>query len=560
MSSKCLFVLFILFSSLFADDFIVKEIDFTGNKSFSKEILIKQLKTKTNMPFENDLIQEDVVRLNQFYRTNHFDFTKIPFPEKIPIDHQNVRLVFHIEEQKLFEIKSVVFKNSRYFSSNKLNELIDRKRYKIDSIEQIKIDVLDLYLSRAYLFTQIRLDSLSISNDSLRAYFFIDEGKQCFFNTSLFKGNQVSKSESLLKISKLKKSQLVTYQSIKDAETLLKEKEYIQHCSITPVNHETLLFDIKEGKMSRLEGIFGYNNQNKNSLTGFVKLDFLNLFGYDRHFNFSWQSLQNKQKFIKMFYQDPGFQYFPLNFNFSFSRREVDSTYIQINFQSEVFKTVQNNSFGIIFGMSDINPGDRKLNTINKSKQRNVGAFWIYKTFDYPKNPTKGTMLSYKTIISFIEKKEEQDNLNIKRNSNEFQFQAVIPIKRNIVWYNSLSCKLMQNKSLAFYDLYSIGGPYNLRGYSDDFFMGNNLAYLNSELRLLTSKDSRFFLFFDYGIIQDQREGINLLIDDAISYGIGLRYPTRLGIVMMDYALHYYEQKFLHPMDAYIHLGIQTNF
>jgi outer membrane protein assembly factor BamA len=169
-------------------------------------------------------------------------------------------------------------------------------------------------------------------------------------------------------------------------------------------------------------------------------------------------------------------------------------------------------------------------------------------------------MLSYKTIISFIEKKEEQDNVNIKRNSNEFQFQAVIPIKRNIVWYNSLSCKLMQNKSLAFYDLYSIGGPYNLRGYSDDFFMGNNLAYLNSELRLLTSKDSRFFLFFDYGLIQDQREGINLVIDDAISYGIGLRYPTRLGIVMMDYALHYYEQKFLHPMDAYIHLGIQTNF
>lgn len=553
-------IFFILFSKLIADEFIVKDIYFKGNTKFSHSDLIKQIQTKLNSPLDHDVLRIDQQRIVQFYEQNNYFFTKISKVDKIPVDHQSVDLIFYIEEQKNYQIDHIIISNSRYFSSKKINELISHSKFNVTEIDQIKDNILDLYLSRAFLFAQIRLDSLSVKQDSLTAYFYVDEGKQCNFNHSLIRGNKVSKPESIIKIARLKKSQLITHQTIKEAELRLNDKDYIDHCSVSPINSETLLFDIKEGKMSRIEGIFGYNNQNKASINGFVNLDFMNLFGYDRHFNFSWQSLQNKQKLVKMLYEDPGFVYFPINFNLSFSRKEVDSTYIQISFKSEVFKEISKNNIGLSFGLSEVNPGSRRLNVINQSQQKKIGLLWKYHDFDYPKNPKEGFAISYNYTFSAVNKNSGLQEEHIKRNENELQIQHAIPLKKKLVWYNSLTSKFMQNKSLEFYDLYSIGGSTNLRGFTEDFFLGNNVVYLNSELRMITSKDSRFFIFFDYGIIQDQRKEVDLLISDALSFGAGIRYPTRLGIVMMDYALHYYEKKFLHPMDAFIHLGIQTDF
>jgi outer membrane protein assembly factor BamA len=83
---------------------------------------------------------------------------------------------------------------------------------------------------------------------------------------------------------------------------------------------------------------------------------------------------------------------------------------------------------------------------------------------------------------------------------------------------------------------------------------------MNNELRFLPDNDSRFFLFFDYAYAEDQRPEINTSFRNICGMGCGFRIPSRLGIIRMDYALHYYHSEWLHPMDGFIHLGLETLF
>lgn len=559
MRKVFLIYLICIITNCYADEIKIKNILFKGNSKFTasqlKEIIVSREKTYYSAETAND----DARRVITYYQDHGFLFTKVSYPEKIPINSSEIELIYTIKEQQISEINTLNYTGNSYFSDSKLNSFINpqNKNHLLTDIEIIKADILKLYISRGFLFSSVNLDSLSLNGERVDAWFKIDEGKQVKFKKAIFRGNKVSKENSLLKISNLKKDQILSKTIIDKAIQRLEEKEYLKSCEIIPLNEETLLFDVTEDRMTRLEGVLGFNNtKDSDKLIGYLNFEFMNLFGADKNLIFRWQSFQNKRNLIRMRYFDSGPERIPVAFNLGFERESVDSTYIKIITDTDIYSNIDDHQVGINLGINDINPGSKVLNRIEKNTQKKIGLFWNYNSYDYKNNPRSGISSAYKYTLFFLKTGGEGSN----RFSNEFRLDFVKAVFKNTVFFTSFNFKNMQNKGLEYYDLYTVGGTFSVRGFQEDFFTGNRVFWLNNELRFLPDRDSRFFVFMDYAYIEDQRAEVKSVLKNIIGTGIGFRIPSRLGIIRMDYAIHYYESKWLHPMDGYVHLGLETLF
>jgi outer membrane protein assembly factor BamA len=94
---------------------------------------------------------------------------------------------------------------------------------------------------------------------------------------------------------------------------------------------------------------------------------------------------------------------------------------------------------------------------------------------------------------------------------------------------------------VALPNLYRLGGSTSLRGYREEQFLGQRIAWSNLEWRRILGQLSRAFVFLDAGYYYRQLEsasnGMEELDGFKVGWGIGLRIETGIGVVGFDYGL-----------------------
>jgi outer membrane protein insertion porin family len=89
---------------------------------------------------------------------------------------------------------------------------------------------------------------------------------------------------------------------------------------------------------------------------------------------------------------------------------------------------------------------------------------------------------------------------------------------------------------LQLSDHFWFGGFESLRGYRENQFHGTSIAWVNLEYRFIVGRNSRVFLFNDWGFYR--YDNANDSISDILTgYGVGIRFDTPLGIMGVDYGL-----------------------
>ena len=108
-------------------------------------------------------------------------------------------------------------------------------------------------------------------------------------------------------------------------------------------------------------------------------------------------------------------------------------------------------------------------------------------------------------------------------------------------------------------DLWRLGGTRSVRGYREDQFLGSLTAWANLEYRLLITRRSYVFLFFDSGYYFREAEperGIVGAEDYIYGYGVGLTVETGIGLLGVSFALAQ-EETF---SEGKFHFGILNEF
>lgn len=554
MLKKFSFVFFIIIFSISLYSLIIKDIQFEGIKSFSHQFLSDKIISQIGDEFDQATANEDCQRILNVYE-NKSIFNTIIYNPVIEIDlDQQITLMFQIIEKEPVFLDSIQFSGNNYLSSSYLRNNLILDNPDLSNLDVVLENIGRIYNEKGFIFANIELDRIEKNEDKYIAYIEIEENKLVKVKEIKIRGNRVSTAKSILRISNLRNDTILTPEIINKAANNIERKEYIESCTIIPLNSDMFLIDLVEDKMTLLSGLLGYNNSNPdNKLSGFINLNFLNLFGSDRNLQFNWQNSINNKERIDFFYHDPGLDILPISGDFSIYREEQDSTYIETSFNSEIyyqlFQPFQQ-KFGFLFGLDRIYPGSRKTELVDNSSAYEAGFFWEFLDIDNYLNPKNGQNFSIKLYTQW----RKLNNKQKRKQAIESSWKFYYPIFNNIIAHSSLNLKAFENRDITPYDYYELGGLRNLRGYIDDQFSGYRIGWINLEIRYLLSHDSRFFIFSDFGYV----ENLERKFGNLHSIGLGFRLKTRLGLLGIDYGFGKINGEFTNPLDGIIHFGIET--
>ncbi len=545
---------FLIFSGLLSATPIISKIELSGNHRFRTEEILNSIFVRKKDDFRMTELKKIAVDISNFYQNKKYFNVLIDFPKAVPISKNEVEIYVKINEYPKLKIKDIKFSGERYFSEAKLKEILNIKRYQnLLSLNSLLREIVVLYSERGYFFCETKLDSVIVKNDFLFPYISINEGDLCRFKNFIFKGNKVTKSKTLLKISGISNMKKINPDILNKAADNILQKPYISDCRIYPINKSTLLFSVKETKTTKLNGLAGYNSKSENKkITGFINITFMNLYGTDRELSLYWNNMNANRSVVEFSYHESGLTELPIAGDFKLKRTENDSTSINNTFSSFIYYYSLNSKYGIKFQVDDFYPGSRRPKIIQKTSYKKIGASGDYNNLDYLPNPQTGFRIKsiYSIVLNKISSKYQ------KKYSYEINYSFYNKLYKNYVLAVSMNWQEIQNKNLQSYENFFLGGSRNLRGFPEDFFSGYKIGWINLELRYILSGKSNLFIFQDYGYVKNT----DFTIGKIIGTGFGLRLNTKLGIVKIDYGIHYYQNKWLNPMDGYIHFGLETYF
>ena len=566
-----LFCLFVA-NCLYSNELLIRHITFEGNISFTAHQLQHIILSKEQSPLHRGVVNDDSKRIYDFYTQRGHYLFKIYNPIIIPVSSRYVDVTFVIEELEEPSVEGITFTGNSYFSESKIFELINLKpdaKHDLTSLETTLKQVTDLYLSRGFLFVKVQLINIAHSKkdnfldgaDShgpLTATINIKEGRLFRTENFVLKGNDVTRDNILIAESRIQKGHIVTPDIIRLAERRISNKLYIASCNILPVNENTLLLNIVEGRMTHLSAVLGFSTseQKRNNFNGFINGEFLNLLGTDRNLKLTWRSFDAVFTSILFEYHESGPIHFPIAADFRLYREERDSTSVRTEVGTEMYYYYKTQKYGILGGINELFPGSRRPKLLEKQTDKIIGLFWEGDFTDDFINPSTGWHMKFSQQYLFVSKESER----LHRHRLESSFAYYFPLSKSWVVANTVTGKYLENKSLTEFDLIRLGGAFSLRGFYEDFYAGNTILYTNTELRLLMTRYSRIFLFFDYGYLEDNRPEFMNKFYDLYGIGFGLRADSKIGLLRIDYGFHHANGKWLNPLNGIIHFGIEASF
>jgi outer membrane protein insertion porin family len=178
--------------------FRISTITFEGNKKVKAKRLLKEAKTKENLPLDERQVKEDAEKIREFYQKSGYNQAKIEY--RIERDKATGlgRVFFTIQEGAKVRIKRVNFEGNTAFSDRKLRKVIETRKWNIFS-----------WLTDTGRFLDVEIDPAQVGFDypkpnRLVLTFSINEGRQYKVGSIAISGNTLYPTEKLLTVLKLK--------------------------------------------------------------------------------------------------------------------------------------------------------------------------------------------------------------------------------------------------------------------------------------------------------------------------------------------------------------------
>ena len=551
-----LILLFLLLPGLLAAQLVVSQVRFEGNKRFGSRELAHVVHTQPGEPYDPVTAQGDAKRLAQYYADRGYYHIEVLAPRAEPAADRVV-ITFVLRELEPVRLDTLNIAGARAISQSRLRELLRTDAVlTLDDTGDLVSRLPQLYADRGWLFASCTLDSLGWEDGRTAAWLRVDEGPQCRPTQWRFMGNGTTRKETILKISQADRVEVLTWALLQRMEENLRRKEYIREAEVIPLDGHTVLFRIVEDRMTHVAAVLGYSNDDAgdNTLTGWVQLAFLNLFGTDRSLELDWRRLYASRSSIQMTYHESGPARWPLAADLSLFREEVDSTYIHTTVDVEAYYYTLTQEFGLYAGVDDYMPGPRRPKLVQKASYKKLGAFWSYSGEDYLRNPRKGDAADIRSY--WIYNRDDGDGNS--KTATEFDLAHYQSLWGGWVLALALHGRGYSTDDIASYERFEMGGAGSLRGFVESRFAGHRLGWASLEMRYLLGRDSRAFTFADYGAVEWAADGQQHRQKDLIGVGVGLRVMTRLGQLQLDYAVGHDNTGWGDPMNGIVHFGIQT--
>ena len=578
-----LFLLFI--SSLSAQ--VIKELDVSGNRTFDDDDYLNWSGINTGEKFSERLL--DSIKINiadelgkRGYLGSHFDSTSF----ELSPDSQKVVINLTIEEGKPTYINHFIYSGADSADTSKILPLFDFLEGEILNkyeLEQSIANSLTYYEDSGNPFAKIIINSVYVYYDSLKAenladiYLGIEKGKERKIDKIEVPGNSSTKDYVIVRELRLNKGENYSQSKIDELPKRLNRLRFFEPVDppqfyVNGSGEGVLSLNVKDKQTNNFDGIVGYipgtKDNEKGYLTGLVDISMRDLFGTGRAAAVRWQQFDRYSQELELKYLEPWLFGYPFNINGDFYQRKQDTTYVQRKLEGSLeFLATENISASVLVSTEQVIPTLKKnpVFTVFNSSALTTGLNLKFDSRDDPYSPTEG--LLFLTSYSFSRKKiygpkefitpEITTNVNLQRLTLDIGgFYQVF--NRQVIAL-SIHGKELRGSFFEDSDLFRLGGTNTLRGYRENQFLGSRIGWGNLEYRLLLTRRTFAFLFFDAGYYFRKPEpDRNILKQEGFKtgYGIGLNIETGVGVLGVSFALA--------AGDAFsegkIHFGIVNEF
>jgi len=511
-------------------------------------------------------------------------FARIDSVSIVRPDTNHIDLTWHIYDGNPVIIHQVTL-TADSLDFDKVREQLDINEgdiYNQNVIETELARINQYYAENGYPFAEVIISDARLSPAEDEYLVDLDlevvSGKKVNIEGFRLSGNTVTKDKVILRELDLQIGDIYDQEKINLIPEKLNRLGFFTNVAqpqltLMSDGRTALMIEIEEGNSTTFDGIIGYIPPSQNVggqdgyFTGLINLRFRNLFGTGRRFEVDWKKQDRYSDEFRLYYEEPWIFGFPLNLGGGLYRLVRDTTYIERTYSFNGLLRINSDfhgTFGLIHNSYIPDSLASRESGLAENTILSGELGLVYDTRDFPINPRKG--LFYDTFISFGFK----ENLGPEYLFQEYglaKSEEIQRIRISLAYFQ----KLWQNQVLAFRifggrvdgsenqlqltDHFWFGGARTLRGYREDQFHGTTISWVNLEYRFLTGRESRVYVFNDWGFyhyMQDEEKYEDILL----GYGIGLRFMTPLGIMSVDFALGR-EDTF---STAKIHFGIVNNF
>jgi len=384
-------ICFLNFQLLFAEDVKISSINFSGNNTIDSQALRSVLNLKSGDVFSYKQLNKKLENILILYKKRGYYFTKIAAPRVDPVKSKNrVEINIEIEEGKRVQVSKINFVGNKYFSDERLKNLIETEEDQIFSPLILNKDIAtiaDAYAEKGYPFCKINIADLVLDDNSISVYLQIEENKLMRISDLVFKGNKITRDKTLKLMLNFRKNEIYKQSKIEKACQNLLRKKYITLAELVPLDSRNLLVRITERSMNDFHGVLGLSPDREKSfterLTGFVDFSFMNIFGTDREVHLLWEKLQNKSYRVDLSYNEPFLFASQTSAQLSLKRKNVDTIFVKTDAKIGINYHLPNyNQIGVSYLISN------SLLDTNSTNRKGVGLNFIYDNIYHPSNPS----------------------------------------------------------------------------------------------------------------------------------------------------------------------------
>ncbi len=593
--------LFCDFLTVFAafDNLKIKKIDFTGNKTFPSKALTKIIQChgsnffsellfwKEDTYFNDSVLQDDIIRLVDFYQTEGFINVQISAIREIDQQKNNIALTFEIIENGPVLVKTVNFQllpeegvadqaNSAIAKIKPKLTLITGGRFRDEDFTRDKEIIINHFINSGFPHIELVTD-LKVTENNVHILYKINYGPYCTFGPVNIIGNQRIPQETIKKQLAFQNNDFFNQELLQNTQRRIFALGVFQYVSVNAVLDSNdfhiipVEIRVKESPRFRTKIGVGYGKEDKFRISAdILKLGFLGntrrINFYARHsylepYNFSIKYIfpafpeRNTTMTIEPFLKkerEPGYKIRRIGGNISFQKKISAFTDGFLNYsleQDNLFVSKQ--SIEEALNRRDITLYNKSGVTLGLIRDTSMPLF----------TPVKGLYTSATFTLSGLGFQSDYHFYRILLETRKYH-----RLNNSFVWATKFKIGAIEPTRLdqvtPIEERFYAGGGNSLRGWrrsdigpknSNGEPIGGN-SYLESslELRYPVWQKLSGVIFTDFGNVWSDKFDYNLY-KLHFALGTGLRLNTPIGPIRFDVSKPVFERK--RKLQFYISAG-----
>lgn len=553
-----------------------------GNKHYSTRRILRLMKTKRAWALnpgilKDEVLLEDIERLNSFYKKEGFADVKIDYNITPDPKRPNLLLTIKIEEGKKYLVGDIKIQGNRALKDGdirpKLKECITGKVFSQEALKQDIANIQGVYFDRGYIFARVdAVTSLNPATGCVDVVYTIVENEIAYVDKIKIRGNIKTKDIVIRRELRIHPGDKF------DGDKLRRSKERLQNLgffeeisydteSTDIPNKRDLIVEVKEAKTGAFS--FGGGYSTVDQFVGFIEVEQKN-FDWKNfpYFTGDGQDLKLRASFgtvsdsYTLSFTEPWIFDYPLSFGFDLYKtthqRESDVGYGydedrtggDIRFGREISEYVTANLMYRYERIDISNIPTTATDDLKKEEGKNsISSMEFGLTYDSRDsvfNPTKGYFLSGSLECAGGPFSGDKDFFKFFGRASKY-----FPLFRGSVLEfmgrMGLADPYGDSKEIPIYERFFAGGAYTIRGYEErkvgpidtatkDPLGGESMLIGNIEYTYPLFDFLRAAVFFDTGNVWKKMNDLGNG-NFKSSFGLGVRIKTPIGPIRLDYGI-----------------------